>query len=153
MHPFQKSGFVARISSRITTVIRVVDTIKQTITDLMSLYSFLTSIIQEAFYHSKSPTLYNEALKSVGFDGVYVFLLVDDLANFLRTYSSTDFVGFSVTIPHKEAAVKCCDEVDPVESPSVVTPRDTTYIASYWACCSTNFGKPNLVAQGNQGLV
>ncbi|RDX78163.1 hypothetical protein CR513_41602, partial [Mucuna pruriens] len=36
MHPFQKSGFVARISSRITTVIRVVDTIKQTITDLMS---------------------------------------------------------------------------------------------------------------------
>ena len=36
MHPFQKSGFVARISSRITTVIRVVVTIKQTITDLMS---------------------------------------------------------------------------------------------------------------------
>ncbi|KAF1891623.1 hypothetical protein Lal_00043770 [Lupinus albus] len=34
MHPFQKSGFVARISSRITTVIRVVDTIKQTITVL-----------------------------------------------------------------------------------------------------------------------
>jgi hypothetical protein len=36
MRPFQKSGFVARISSRITTVIRVADTIKQTITDLMS---------------------------------------------------------------------------------------------------------------------
>ncbi|CAN1191705.1 hypothetical protein LINPERHAP2_LOCUS41178 [Linum perenne] len=36
MRPFQKSGFVARISSRITTVIRVASTIKQTITDLMS---------------------------------------------------------------------------------------------------------------------
>lgn len=36
MRPFQKSGFVARISSRITTVIRVAGTIKQTITDLMS---------------------------------------------------------------------------------------------------------------------
>jgi hypothetical protein len=36
MRPFQKSGFGARISSRITTVIRVANTIKQTITDLMS---------------------------------------------------------------------------------------------------------------------
>ncbi|CAN1124739.1 hypothetical protein LINPERHAP2_LOCUS2515 [Linum perenne] len=36
MRPFQKSGFVARISSRITTVIRVAGTIKQTITELMS---------------------------------------------------------------------------------------------------------------------
>lgn len=36
MRPSRKSGFVARISSRITTVIRVARTIKQTITDLMS---------------------------------------------------------------------------------------------------------------------
>jgi len=40
MCPFQKSRFVVRISSRITTVLRVVDTIKQTITDLMSHLQF-----------------------------------------------------------------------------------------------------------------
>ena len=36
MHPFQKSGFVTRISFRITVVIQVAGTIKQIITDLMS---------------------------------------------------------------------------------------------------------------------
>ncbi|XP_019431914.1 PREDICTED: bifunctional 3-dehydroquinate dehydratase/shikimate dehydrogenase, chloroplastic [Lupinus angustifolius] len=93
-----------------------------TIKDLLDLYNFrqvgpdtkVYGIIGKPVGHSKSPILHNGAFKSVGFDGVYVFLLVDDLTNFLRTYSSTDFVGFSVTIPHKEAAVKCCDEVDPV---------------------------------------
>lgn len=90
--------------------------------DLLYLYNFrqigpdtkVFGIIGKPVYHSKSPLLYNEAFKSVGFDGVYVPLLVDDVSNFLRTYSSTDFAGFSCTIPHKEAALKCCDEVDPV---------------------------------------
>ncbi|CAL5213426.1 unnamed protein product [Lathyrus oleraceus] len=93
-----------------------------TIKDLLHLYNFrqlgpetkVYGIIGKPVSHSKSPILFNEAFKTVGFNGVFVFLLVDDLANFLRTYSSTDFVGFSVTIPHKESALKCCDEVDPV---------------------------------------
>ncbi|KAA8527502.1 hypothetical protein F0562_034783 [Nyssa sinensis] len=93
-----------------------------TIKDLMNLYNLrqlgpdtkVFGIIGKPVGHSKSPILYNEAFKSVGFNGVYVHLLVDDIASFLRTYSSTDFAGFSCTIPHKEAALKCCDEVDPV---------------------------------------
>jgi 3-dehydroquinate dehydratase/shikimate dehydrogenase len=93
-----------------------------TLKDLLDLYNFrqvgpdtkVYGIIGKPVSHSKSPILFNKAFKTVGFDGVFVFLLVDDLANFFRTYSSTDFVGFSVTIPHKEAALKCCDEVDPV---------------------------------------
>ncbi len=37
-----------------------------------------------------------------GFDGVYVPLLVDDLARFLDAFKDyPDFAGFSVTIPHK----------------------------------------------------
>ncbi|KAI4345495.1 hypothetical protein L6164_012613 [Bauhinia variegata] len=58
--------------------------------------------------------LYNQAFKSGGFDGVYLHLLVDDVANFLRISSSIDFMGFSVGIPHKETVLTCCDEVDPV---------------------------------------
>ncbi|KAL6970330.1 hypothetical protein U1Q18_030028 [Sarracenia purpurea var. burkii] len=93
-----------------------------TIDDLVNLYNFrqigpdtkVFGIIGNPVGHSKSPILYNEAFKKVGFNGVYLYLLVDDLANFLQTYSTTDFAGFSCTIPHKEAALKCCDEVDPI---------------------------------------
>ncbi|XP_030551132.1 bifunctional 3-dehydroquinate dehydratase/shikimate dehydrogenase, chloroplastic isoform X2 [Rhodamnia argentea] len=93
-----------------------------TIKDLLDLYNFRSigpdtkvfGIIGKPVGHSKSPLLYNQAFKSAGFNGVFLHLLVDDVASFLQTYSSTDFAGFSCTIPHKEAAVKCCDEVDPV---------------------------------------
>lgn len=73
-----------------------------TLKDLLHLYNFrqigpdtkVYGIVGKPVSHSKSPILFNEAFKTIGFDGVFVFLLVDDLANFLRTYSSTDFVGF-----------------------------------------------------------
>ncbi|XP_062079266.1 bifunctional 3-dehydroquinate dehydratase/shikimate dehydrogenase, chloroplastic-like [Humulus lupulus] len=90
--------------------------------ELLHLYNFRQigpdtkgfGVIGKPVGQSKSPILYNEAFKSVGFNGVYLHLLVDDIANFLQTYLSADFAGFSVTIPHKEAALTCCDEVDPV---------------------------------------
>ncbi|KAI5324154.1 hypothetical protein L3X38_033227 [Prunus dulcis] len=93
-----------------------------TIKDLIHLYNFrqigpytkVFGVISKPVSHSKSPKLYNEVFKSVGFDGVYAHLLVDDIQKFFQTYSSMDFAGFSVGIPHKEAALKCCDEVDPV---------------------------------------
>ncbi|KAJ9181979.1 hypothetical protein P3X46_006020 [Hevea brasiliensis] len=93
-----------------------------TIKDLLDLYNFrqigpdikVHGIIGKPIGHSKSPFLCNEAFKSIGFNGVFVHLLVDDIAKFFQTFSSTDFAGFSCTIPHKEAAVKCRDEVDPV---------------------------------------
>ncbi|KAL6223092.1 hypothetical protein ACLB2K_006482 [Fragaria x ananassa] len=93
-----------------------------TIKDILDVYNFrlirpctkMFGVIGKPVSHSRSPLLYNEGFKSVGFDGVYLHLLVDDIANFLHTYSSTDFSGFSVGIPHKEDALKCCDEVDPI---------------------------------------
>nr|ABA54867.1 putative 3-dehydroquinate dehydratase/shikimate dehydrogenase [Fagus sylvatica] len=89
--------------------------------DLLHLYNFrqigpdtkVFGIIGKPVGHSKSPILYNEAFKSVGFNGVYV------LSWWMTCKISPDllilrFAGFSITIPHKEAALKCCDEVDPV---------------------------------------
>lgn len=49
-----------------------------------------------------------------GFDGVYVPLLVDDLKAFLAAFALHDFDGFSVTIPHKEAAGRQASSSDPV---------------------------------------
>ncbi|KAK3139929.1 hypothetical protein QOZ80_5AG0392790 [Eleusine coracana subsp. coracana] len=93
-----------------------------TAADLINLYNIkaigpdtkVFGIIGKPVGHSKSPILHNEAFRSVGFNAVYVPFLVDDLSKFLNIYSSPDFAGFSCTIPHKEAAVRCCDEVDPV---------------------------------------
>ena len=77
-----------------------------TIEDLLNLYSFrqlgpdtkIYGIIGKPVSHSKSPKLYNEAFKSVGFNGVYIHLLVDDVGKFFETYSSTDFAGFRLTL-------------------------------------------------------
>ncbi|XP_068658360.1 bifunctional 3-dehydroquinate dehydratase/shikimate dehydrogenase, chloroplastic isoform X1 [Aristolochia californica] len=93
-----------------------------TIKDLLNVYNIrhigaetkVFGIIGNPVGHSKGPILHNEALRAVGLNAVYVPFLVDDLANFLNVYSSPDFAGFSCTIPHKEAAAKCCDEVEPI---------------------------------------
>ena len=63
--------------------------------------------------HSKSPLLHNTAFAHAGVDAVYVPLLVHDVRAFAAAFPAA-FAGFSVTIPHKEAALAVCDEVDPV---------------------------------------
>ncbi|KAJ4956139.1 hypothetical protein NE237_012922 [Protea cynaroides] len=93
-----------------------------TLKDLLNIYNFrqlgpdtkVFGIIGNPVGHSKSPILYNEAFKAVGFNGIYVPLLVDDVGKFFDVYASPDFAGFSCTIPHKENALLRCDEVDPV---------------------------------------
>ncbi|XP_057719134.1 bifunctional 3-dehydroquinate dehydratase/shikimate dehydrogenase, chloroplastic-like [Arachis stenosperma] len=92
-----------------------------TVKDLLELYNFrlikpdtkVYGIIGKPVGHSKSPLLFNAAFKSVGLNAVYMHFLVDDVEKFFNTYSSPDFAsGCSCTIPHKEAALKCMDEVD-----------------------------------------
>ncbi|KAL2942279.1 Bifunctional 3-dehydroquinate dehydratase/shikimate dehydrogenase chloroplastic [Bienertia sinuspersici] len=93
-----------------------------TVKCLLDLYNFrqigadtkVHGVIGNPISHSKSPHLYNAAFQSVGFNGVYLHLLVESVSDFLKTYSSLDFVGYSYTIPHKIAGLKCCDEVDPI---------------------------------------
>ncbi|PON96667.1 3-dehydroquinate dehydratase type I [Trema orientale] len=80
------------------------------------------------------PILHNRALRHTGYNGIYVPMLVDNVKEFFKTYTSMDFAGFSrklisfvtntllvfllggtsVGIPHKEEVVKCCDEVHPL---------------------------------------
>uniref|UniRef100_A0A2P2KCE8 Shikimate dehydrogenase substrate binding N-terminal domain-containing protein n=1 Tax=Rhizophora mucronata TaxID=61149 RepID=A0A2P2KCE8_RHIMU len=71
-------------------------------------------LISNPVGHSKGPILHNPAFRHTGYNGIYVPMLVDDIKEFFKTYTSTDFAGFSVGIPHKEAAVWCCDEVHPL---------------------------------------
>ena len=64
--------------------------------------------------HSRSPAIHNAALGEINYDGVYVPLLVDNMETFLNTFNQADWAGFSVTIPHKEAALRWAAEADQV---------------------------------------
>lgn len=67
-----------------------------------------------------------------GHNGVFVPLLVDDLNRFLEAFKDHDFAGFSVTIPHKEAAFKAVASCDPVAEQigacnTLIKQEDRTY--------------------------
>ncbi|KAK9808396.1 hypothetical protein WJX73_000083 [Symbiochloris irregularis] len=88
---------------------------------MCSLYSLSTQTAATKVYgivgnpvgHSRSPLLHNNGFQHVGLDAIYVPLLVDDLPRMLSHPLAQAFSGLSVTIPHKEAAAKVADEVDP----------------------------------------
>ncbi|GMI66562.1 MATERNAL EFFECT EMBRYO ARREST 32, EMBRYO DEFECTIVE 3004 [Hibiscus trionum] len=82
--------------------------------EYMNMDTKVFGVISNPVAHSKGPILHNPTFRHVGYNGIYVPMLVDDIEEFFETYSSPDFAGFSVGIPHKEAAVRCCDEVHPL---------------------------------------
>lgn len=75
--------------------------------------------------HSMSPAIHNAAFDATGFDGVYVPLLVDPSYEAFKAFMESflaaeglDLSGLSVTIPHKENALRYLKEkgatVDPL---------------------------------------
>jgi len=67
-------------------------------------------VIGNPVSHSRSPALHNAALEAAGLDAVYLPLLVDDLPRFLESFDAPAFSGFSVTLPHKAAALAAVAE-------------------------------------------
>lgn len=51
-------------------------------------------VISNPVRHSKGPLLHNPALRHTGYNGIYVPMLVDDINEYFRVYSGTDFAGF-----------------------------------------------------------
>ena len=51
-------------------------------------------VISNPVGHSKGPLLHNPAFRHTGYNGLYVPLLVDNIKEFFRVYSSSDFAGF-----------------------------------------------------------
>lgn len=58
-------------------------------------------VVGNPISHSRSPALHNAALAACDLDGVYLPLLVEDMDAFLAASAVVEFVGVSVTIPHK----------------------------------------------------
>lgn len=62
--------------------------------------------------HSRSPLIHNYWLKLAGREANYGTMSVEpeNVTSFLK---KGQFIGLNVTIPHKEAALSACDEVEP----------------------------------------
>lgn len=63
--------------------------------------------------HSRSPRLHNHWLERYGIDGAYIPLPVrpESFSSAVTALASLGFCGANVTVPHKEAALRVCDEV------------------------------------------
>jgi 3-dehydroquinate dehydratase/shikimate dehydrogenase len=59
-----------------------------------------------------SPAIHNAAFAASAMDAVYLPLRVEKVEEFIKAFRSLGVQGYSVTIPHKEAAIKAVDEVD-----------------------------------------
>jgi shikimate dehydrogenase len=65
--------------------------------------------------HSRSPRLHNFWLEQYGINGAYLPLPTrpEQFAAALRGLAALGFAGANITLPHKQAAFKLCDTVDP----------------------------------------
>ncbi|MCE9604061.1 MAG: shikimate dehydrogenase [Planctomycetia bacterium] len=72
-------------------------------------------VIGDPIGHSRSPAIHNAALADADLDGCYVPFRVPpaDLAAFLAEAPEFGVRGISVTIPHKEAALRRATKLDP----------------------------------------
>ena len=73
-------------------------------------------VLGDPIGHSLSPLLHNTAMKQIGFNGVYMPLRVtrDQLPQMLEDFSWLNVRGYSVTIPHKEAALAKADKCEEI---------------------------------------
>jgi 3-dehydroquinate dehydratase/shikimate dehydrogenase len=71
-------------------------------------------VIGDPVGHSLSPLLHNHAFRHLGINAVYLPFRVPrgELAAFLKAYEQIPVQGYSVTIPHKEAAAELAQHKD-----------------------------------------
>jgi 3-dehydroquinate dehydratase/shikimate dehydrogenase len=71
-------------------------------------------VIGDPVAHSLSPLLHNAALRQCGINAMYVPFRVSrgDLPSFVQAFREVPLSGYSVTIPHKEAAARVAGQRD-----------------------------------------
>jgi shikimate dehydrogenase len=86
--------------------------------DFLEKYNFtpktkISAVLGDPIAQSLSPYLHNFWLKKDQIDGIYIPLKVaeNDFEKFLRNLPDLGFSGCNITIPHKESALKICDNL------------------------------------------
>lgn len=78
--------------------------------------SIKLAVIGHPIQHSKSPVMHTAALRKVHIDGSYVALdiLPEYLGLGIKKLISEGYLGFNVTIPHKQNIIYFLDEIEPM---------------------------------------
>lgn len=73
------------------------------------------AVIGHPIAHSKSPLIHNYWIKAYKLQGSYeaIDIKPEDLESEIRRLVDEGYKGFNVTVPHKEAVLKICNEVAP----------------------------------------
>jgi shikimate dehydrogenase len=76
----------------------------------------ILGVIGHPIEHSLSPLMHNAALTQLGLDYVYLPFPVapENLATAIAGFASIGVVGFSITIPHKQAILPLLSEISPI---------------------------------------
>ena len=76
----------------------------------------LLGVIGHPVSHSLSPLMHNAALAKLGLDYVYLPFPVapENLGRAIAGFASIGVVGFSITIPHKQAILPLLSEISPI---------------------------------------
>ena len=99
----------------------------------------LLGLIGHPVGHSLSPLMHNAAIAHLGLDYVYLPLPVkpEDLPVAVAGLAALGLVGFSVTIPHKQAILPFLSEISPVAS-TVGAVNTVWHTGSGWAGTNTD---------------
>jgi shikimate dehydrogenase len=76
----------------------------------------LLGVIGYPIEHSLSPAMHNAAISELGVDFVYLPLPIkpENLAQAIAGFAAINLLGFSVTIPHKQAIMSLLSEISPL---------------------------------------
>jgi shikimate dehydrogenase len=76
----------------------------------------LLGVIGHPVSHSLSPLMHNAALTKLGLDYVYLPFPIapENLERAIAGFASIGIVGFSITIPHKQAILPLLSEISPI---------------------------------------
>jgi len=69
------------------------------------------SIFGNPVAHSRSPLMHNAVFKHLDYKACYTRTLLEDAEQLKETFFALGLQGANVTVPHKEAAFRACDEV------------------------------------------
>ncbi len=85
-------------------------------------------VIGHPIGHSKSPMIHNHWIQKYGCNGQYdaIDIKPEELIQKIRALFDEGYAGFNITIPHKQAVMDACDDVD--ETARAIGAVNTLYL-------------------------
>ena len=71
----------------------------------------LFAIFGDPVSHSRSPLMHNSVFKNLNYKACYTRVHLKDGSKLRDTFFNLKLSGANITVPHKEAAYKACDEI------------------------------------------